>query len=272
MVHLPSMRKWIEDTNCKSFHPENTLPLMILNPPRVNCRNIGYAVRQNPLSCKKKSFSYRKMHFPAEKMTFPAEECGFRGGGGQTAGVANPGTTPITILAVNSDHGLTRTMVWVSFSLQIDIGAKKSTQTLLVQSFSTTLRVMDVRAENRGRPHQKVRFPAAPVAGRNFLTPGHSGVSVRNVRVKSGPKSLCLCCFFFPDYSTFEFSRFKFSVVWVLVWVSSFYGDGGGSRTVKGVFRDSRIKNATQLSQDLCWGTVLSVGCTPKGSYGNAAF
>ena len=37
----------------------------------------------------------------------------------------NPGTTPITILAINSDHGLsfageeTRTMVWVSFSLQI---------------------------------------------------------------------------------------------------------------------------------------------------------
>ena len=62
----------------------------------------------------------------------------------------NPGTTPTTILAVNSDHGLsfageeTRTMVWVSFSLQI--------------------------------------------------------------------------------YSTIEFWRFEFSVVWV----SSFYGDGGG--------------------------------------------
>ena len=70
----------------------------------------------------------------------------------------NPGTTPITILAVNSDHGLsfvgeeTRTMVWVSFSLLI--------------------------------------------------------------------------------YITFEFWRFEFSVVWVLVWVSSFYGDGGGSRTI----------------------------------------
>ena len=75
------------------------------------------------------------------------------------------------------------------------IGAKKSTQTFFVQSFSTTLRVMDVRAENRGRPHQKVRFPAAPVVGRNFLTPGHPGVRVRNVRGKSGPESLCLCCF-----------------------------------------------------------------------------
>ena len=77
--------------------------------------------------------------------------------------------------------------------------AKKSTQTFLVQSFSTTLRVMDVRTENRGRPHRKVRFPAAPLVGRNFLTPGHPGVRVRNVRGKSGPKSLCLCCFFFPE-------------------------------------------------------------------------
>ena len=58
---------------------------------------------------------------------------------------------------------------------------------------------MDVRADNRGRPHQKVLFPAAPVVGRNFLTPGHPGVRVRNVRRKSGPKSLCLCCSFFPD-------------------------------------------------------------------------
>ena len=75
------------------------------------------------------------------------------------------------------------------------IGAKKSTQTFFVQSFSTTLRVTDVRAENRGRPQQKALFPAAPVVGRNFLTPGHPGVRVRNVRGKSGLKSLCLCCF-----------------------------------------------------------------------------
>ena len=43
---------------------------------------------------------------------------------------------------------------------------------------------------DHGRPHQKVRFPAAPVVGRNFLTPGHPGIRVRNVRGKSGPKSL----------------------------------------------------------------------------------
>ena len=84
------------------------------------------------------------------------------------------------------------------------VGAEKSTQTFFVQSFSTTLRVMDVRAENRGRPRQKVCFPAAPVMGRNFLTPGHPGVRVRNVRGKSGPKSLCLCCFFFPDFGGLE--------------------------------------------------------------------
>ena len=29
--------------------------------------------------------------------------------------------------------------------------------------------------QNRGRPHQKVRFSAAPVMGRNFLTQGSSG-------------------------------------------------------------------------------------------------
>ena len=103
-------------------------------------------------------------------------------------------------------HGLPRKLPWPVDSVKSargqwdrKLGAKKSTQTFFVQSFSTTLRVMDVRAENRGRPHQNVRFPAAPVVGRNFLTPGHSGVRVRNVRRKSGPKSLCLCCFFFPE-------------------------------------------------------------------------
>ena len=54
---------------------------------------------------------------------------------------------------------------------------------------------MDVRAKNHGRPHQKVRFCAAPVMGRNFLTQGRPGIRVRNVHGKSGPKSLCLCCF-----------------------------------------------------------------------------
>ena len=51
------------------------------------------------------------------------------------------------------------------------------------------------RPENRGRPHQKVGFPADPVMGRNFLTPGRPGGRVGNVRRKFGPNNLCLCCF-----------------------------------------------------------------------------
>ena len=38
---------------------------------------------------------------------------------------------------------------------------------------------MDVRTKNRGRSHQKVRLPVAPVMGRNFLTSVHP-VSAEN--------------------------------------------------------------------------------------------
>ena len=34
---------------------------------------------------------------------------------------------------------------------------------------------MHVRTEHRGRPHQKVRFAAAPVMGRSFFDPRVSG-------------------------------------------------------------------------------------------------
>ena len=64
-----------------------------------------------------------------------------------------------------------------------------------VQSFSRTLWVMDVRAENHGHPHQKLRFSVALVMGRNILPNGRPGVRVRSVRGRSRPKSLCLCCF-----------------------------------------------------------------------------
>ena len=70
------------------------------------------------------------------------------------------------------------------------LGTRKATQTFYGQSFSTTLRVMEVRAENHRRPHQIVRFPAALLVGRNWLTPGHPGVRVRNVRRKSGPRNV----------------------------------------------------------------------------------
>ena len=62
--------------------------------------------------------------------------------------------------------------------------AKKSTQTFFCTKF------FDNRS-GHGRPRRKswssakkkeVRFPVAPVVGRNFLTLGHPGVRVRNVR------------------------------------------------------------------------------------------
>ena len=88
---------------------------------------------------------------------------------------------------------------------------------------------MDVRAENRGRPHQKVRLHAAPVVGRNFLTPGHSGVRVRNVRRKSRQKSLCLCCFFFPE-KCWEFAKGGGGGK---TYRCDFGGGGGGKRAIK---------------------------------------
>ena len=45
---------------------------------------------------------------------------------------------------------------------------------------------MDARAENRGRPRQKMRFPAAPITGRNFLTQGRKGQECpRELRAKN---------------------------------------------------------------------------------------
>ena len=95
-------------------------------------------------------------------------------GGARRKSVAT--LTPMEMRATHW-HDMTRTISrwWTSWTILFKhgeagmyLGAKKSTQTFFVQSLSTTLRVMDVRAENRGRPHQKVRFPAAPVVGRNF--------------------------------------------------------------------------------------------------------
>ena len=58
------------------------------------------------------------------------------------------------------------------------IGAKRSTQTFFAQSFSRTLRVMDIRAENRGRLHQKVCVCVCfcgPGDGEKLFDPGASG-------------------------------------------------------------------------------------------------
>ena len=57
-----------------------------------------------------------------------------------------------------------------------------------------------------GRPRRKswtsapkTVFFCGPGDGEKLFDPGASKRRVRNVRGKSGPKSLCLCCFFFPD-------------------------------------------------------------------------
>ena len=57
---------------------------------------------------------------------------------------------------------------------------------------------MDVRAENRGRPHQKVRFPAAPVVGEKLFDPWAFGRKGQECPREIRAKSLCLCCFFLP--------------------------------------------------------------------------
>ena len=57
---------------------------------------------------------------------------------------------------------------------------------------------MDVRAENRGRPHQKVRFSAAPVIGRNFLTQGASGRKGQECPWEIRTKKFMFMLFFLP--------------------------------------------------------------------------
>ena len=112
---------------------------------------------------------------------------------------------------------------------------------------------MDVRAENRGRPHQKVRFSAAPVMGRNFLTQGRPGVRVRNVRGKSGPKSLCLCCFFFPELW-----------LWLCLCHPEFW-----CLYRKGVALHAFLTDSTCLARpsDSGYPPPLFLGRTPKGAH-----
>ena len=71
------------------------------------------------------------------------------------------------------------------------IGAKIR-PVVFVESFSRTLRVMDVHAEIAGILTKKVCFPVAPVMGRNLLTPGHPGKMLTNVHRKPGPKILSM--------------------------------------------------------------------------------
>ena len=52
---------------------------------------------------------------------------------------------------------------------------QKINANVFVRSFQRTLRVLDVRAENRGRPHRKVRFFCGPGVGEKLFDPGASG-------------------------------------------------------------------------------------------------
>ena len=75
---------------------------------------------------------------------------------------------------------------------------------------------MHVRTDNRGHPHQDVRFPVAPVTGRNLLTPGHLGVRVRNVRkiFKLNLVKVYAFVVFFPEFLSGNFGH---SYLWQLM-------------------------------------------------------
>ena len=60
---------------------------------------------------------------------------------------------------------------------------------------------MDVRAKNRGRPHHKVRFSAAPLMGINFLTQGRPGGKGRECPWEIRTKKFMFVLLFFPESS-----------------------------------------------------------------------
>ena len=57
---------------------------------------------------------------------------------------------------------------------------------------------MDVRAENRGRPLQKVRFPAAPVGGEKLFDPWASGRKGQECPQEIRTKKFMFMLFFLP--------------------------------------------------------------------------
>ena len=95
-----------------------------------------------------------------------------------------------------------------------------------------------------GRPRRKSwtsapksAFSCGPSGGEKLFA-GHPGVRVRNVRRKSGPKSLCLCCFFFSDFcgalakltsthqKSLEVCLLLHSGMTCLAWTAPLYGEG----------------------------------------------
>ena len=65
------------------------------------------------------------------------------------------------------------------------LGTRKS-RNFLGKSFSRALRVMDIAPKIVDVRTEKCVFSCGPGGGRNFLTPGHQGVRVRNVHRKFG--------------------------------------------------------------------------------------
>ena len=90
---------------------------------------------------------------------------------------------------------------------------------------------MDVRTDNRGRPHQKVCFPVAPVVGRNFLTAGHSGTRVRNACRIFGQKVCVLCSFFLRYFQTYGLTNLWFDKPMVCTRVALHENDGNHETT-----------------------------------------
>ena len=116
-------------------------------------------------------------------------------------------------------HFQTPVLYWINF-IQFAIlsrrilGPKKSTQTFFVQSFSTTLRIVDVRAENRGRLHQKVRFPAAPGGGEKLFDPWASGRKGQECPREIRTKKFMFMLFFAPWNLISECLFFFFVFAW----------------------------------------------------------
>ena len=72
----------------------------------------------------------------------------------------------------------------------------KSAVGIMAKIFNKAQRTTPL-SEFHGRP-RKSAFACGPVVGRTFLTPGHPGIRVRNVRGKPEQK-VCVYVVFFPD-------------------------------------------------------------------------
>ena len=169
--------------------------------------------------------------------------------------LTNPGTTPSTILAVNSDHGLSC--------------AGEETRTMLSE-FPFLYSAAAFWGFSRGGFPENACIEGA-ISERNFCgicrrkspqnTEKHKTKLCAEVPERPLPKDPFFSAADLQIYSTFEFWRFKFSLVWVLFWVSSFYGEGGGSRTVKALSPKYAILGSVMAI------AVADIARLPKGPF-----